>query len=59
MMHTGFTGAIVTASLKPSAGPVTPTTLILRQASGVYVPQTGDTLVLQFQSGTYVPPASL
>lgn len=54
MMNNGFTGAIVTASIKPAT---TPTTLILKQSALPYSPQAGDTLILRFSSAPYTPPA--
>lgn len=53
MMNNGFTGIIVTASLKPRA---TPLNLILKQINYTYTPPTGDNVVLRFNLAPYTPP---
>ena len=52
MMHTGFTGIIVTSSIRPAN---VISTLILRQGTS-YTPPPGSLVILTFSPIPYTPP---
>lgn len=55
MINNGFTGIIVTSSIRP-IGDVTPLHLILKFSATPYTPAAGDSLILKFGATPYTPP---